>query len=227
MTDSDPGRLGARAGSSRGTADGPTASACAGAVQAPLVLPAGAVIHMIAFVGHVEACEFVDEMVKYVNLHGDGIACPTIVTTGDEFLWASRAQVPVMLVSAHGPVTETAELIIGDGTGNRVCLGSLGWAEPFVFGARAGMVWDACYIGQPAFGSELARLSAPEVTHVAPADKIWWHQSVHMATTIFDTLLAPGSPPITAATFAAAAARTAASSRVKIWRSSLAGERRS
>ena len=106
------------------TVGDPAASTSAGGPQTPLVLPPGTVIHMIAFAGHEEACEFVDEMVKHVNRHGHGIAHPTIVTTGDQFIRASQAQVPVMLVSAHGPGSETAEPVIGDGKGNRACLRS-------------------------------------------------------------------------------------------------------
>ena len=206
------------------TVGGPAASTSAGGPQTPLVLPPGTVIHMIAFAGHEEACEFLDEMVKHVNRHGDGIAHPTIVTTGDQFIRASQAQVPVMLVSAHGPGSETAEPVIGDGKGNRACLRSLGRTEPFVFGARAGIVWDACYTGRPAFRSELARLSAPGAAHVAPVDKIWWPHSVYMARTIFDALLAPGGPPITPASFAAEAANTAASSGIKLWHVPLTGD---
>ena len=174
---------------------GGLAAGASGVPQTLLVLPPGTVIHMIAFAGHDEACEFVDEMVKHVNQYGDGIAHPTIITTGDQFIQASQAQVPVMLVSAHGPASKTAEPVMGDGKGNRACLRYLGRTEPFLFGARAGIVWDACYTGQPAFRSELARLSAPGVTHVAPADKIWRPHSVYMATTIFDALLAPTAHP--------------------------------
>jgi hypothetical protein len=172
---------------------------------------------MIAFARYDEACKFVDKMMKYANRHRDDIAHRTLVTTGDQFTWAAEAQVDVMLVSAHGPGSKLDEPVLGDGNGNRACLKSLGQTKPFAFGARAGIAWDACYTGQPAFRSELGRLSAPGIAHVAPTGMIRWRHSVHMARKIIDELLAPGSPPVTPASFAAAAAKAAASSRIKLW----------
>jgi hypothetical protein len=186
--------------------------------RAPLVLPAGTVIHMIAFAEHDEACEFVRCMARRANRHRDGVARETIVATGEDFAWAARTQSDLMLVSAHGPANERAEPALGDGKGNnRVTLRSLGWAVPFTFGARAGIIWDACHTGLPAFASQLARLSGPGVAHVAPTGKIYWDDSVRMAGTIIDELLAPGRPPVTPAAFTAAAARAAAATRVKLW----------
>jgi hypothetical protein len=204
--------------------DASTARTGAIVSKAPLILPVGTVIHMIAFAGHDEACEFVDKMAKYANRRGDRIACTTIVTTGEDFTWAAQAQVPVMLISAHGPASELHEPVIGDGKGNRIRLRSLGQTEPFAFGARDGIAWDACYTGQPGFRSELPRLCAPGVAHVAPIRKIRWRNSVHMVRKVIAELVAPGCPPVTATSFAAAAAKATASSRIKLWHGAISGE---
>jgi hypothetical protein len=197
----------------------------AGAFPAPLVLPAGTVVHLIAFAGHDEACEFAGCMVQRANRQQDGIARQTIVTTADQFAWAARARADILLVSAHGPADASGDPVVGDGKGNRVRLRSLGQQGRFLFGARAGMAWDACYAGQPAFRAELARLSAPGVAHVAPAGKICWNDSLQMARTILDELLEPGSAPVTSASFAAAAATAAATSRIQLWHGILAGRK--
>jgi hypothetical protein len=63
---------------------------------------------------------------------------------------------------------------------------------------------------------QLARLSAPGAAHVAPTGKIYGDESVHMAGTMIDVLLAPDSPPVTPAAFAAAAAHTAATSQLEL-----------
>jgi hypothetical protein len=186
-------------------------SAAAGAPLPPLILPEGTVIHMIAFAGYTEARSLVERMMQRANGHRDGIAHETAVVTGEDFVRAARAPVDLMLVSAHGPRDELAEPALGDGQGNRADLRPLGGSlVPFAFGARAGIIWDACYIGQPAFWDQLARLSAPGVAHVGPAEKIWPEDSDHVAGPIIDELLAPGRPPVTPAAFAAAAARAAA-----------------
>jgi hypothetical protein len=202
----------------------PATSASAGTTLAPLVLPPGTLIHIIAFAGHNEACDFADEMCKRANRHRNDVACTTIVVTRGQFIRAAQAQVAVMLVSAHGPATKEHEPVVGDGLGNRVLLRSLGQGNPFTFGARAGMVWDTCFAGQPPFRSELTRLSAPGVAHIAPTGNIKWPHSVHMAATIIDGLLAADRPPVTPASFAALAAKATASSRIELWHSSLAGE---
>ena len=78
------------------------------------------------------------------------------------------------------------------------------------------MIWDACYAGRPEFRKEFARLSPPGVVHVGPLGEIEYDDSVHMAATIIDELLAPGAPPVTPASFAAAAAKAAVSSRIML-----------
>lgn len=109
---------------------------------------------------------------------------------------------------------------------NRVDLRDLGHVSPFVFGARAEIIWGACYTGCPIFGlvNEFARLSATGVVHFAPVHEIEWDHSVHLATTILDELLAVGIPPIMPASFAAAAATAAASSQIELaWHAQAGG----
>jgi hypothetical protein len=202
----------------------PVAGMTAGSPRGPLVLPPDTVIHMIAFAGHDEACKFVGLIVQRANRRSNGSACKTIVTTGSQFTWAAQAQVDVLLVSAHGPASEESRPVLGDARGNYACLTALGRQEPFCFGARAGIAWDACYSGQPTFRSELARLSAPGVVHIAPAGEIRWNQSMHMGKALVDELLAPGVTTVTAGEFAAAAARAAASSAIELWHGPLGRE---
>jgi hypothetical protein len=193
----------------------------------PLVLPAGTAIHMIAFAEHCDAKRFVREMERHANQLRRGVARATIVATKDQFLRALRAETDLMLVSAHGPRAMQHEPVIGDGNEkNRVDLRDLGHVSPFVFGARAGIIWDACYTGCPKFGfvDEFARLSAAGVVHDAPVDEIKWDHSVHLATTILDELMAVAIPPIMPASFAAAAATAAASSQIELWHGPLRPE---
>jgi hypothetical protein len=163
------------------------------------------------------------------NQHRKGIAWPTIVTTAEEFTWAARARVDLMLVSAHGPANARAGPALGDAKGNRVDLRTIDWRAPFTFGARTGIIWDACYTGLPVTSSQLTRLSGPNVAHIAPTGKIWLEDSKLMAENIIDQLLAPGRPPVTPTAFAAAASRAAAAlaavaSQVELWRSEPGGK---
>jgi hypothetical protein len=183
----------------------------------PPVLPAPAVIHLIAFAGYPESVEFAELMAQRADRRRTGSACVTEVVSGDDFARAARARTELMLVSAHGPASELAPPVLGDGQGRRVVLGQLGLGSPFTFGALTGVIWDACYTGQPAFRRQLARLSDPAAGHIAPVGKICWNASEHMAGTIIDDLLAPGRPPVTAAAFTAAAARAAAESSIELW----------
>jgi hypothetical protein len=190
------------------TPDLPGTSTSADLPQAPLILPPGAVIHMIAFAGFPEACDFVADMAEFVNSYGHrhAIAYPTIVTTKERFIRAAQAQTAVTLFSAHGPATAKHAPAVGDGDrNNRVTLRSLDQKNPFTFGARAGTIWDACFAGQPAFRSELARLSAPGVVHVGPAGKTYLDDSKAVITAILRHLLEEDSQAITADSFAAAA----------------------
>jgi hypothetical protein len=203
------------------TADLPVTSTGAELPLAPLSLPPGVVIHMIAFAGFPEACDFVADMAAFVNSYGRPghvLAYPTIVTTKERFIWAAQAQTAVMLVSAHGPATAKLAPVVGDGNWiNRVTLRSLDQKEPFEFGARAATIWDACFAGQPAFRSELTRLSAPGVVHVGPTGKTDWEGSWAVVTAILRNLLAEGSSAITADSFATAAAKAAASGGMRSW----------
>lgn len=205
----------------------PATGTTAGVPAAPLDLPAGTVIHMIAFAWHDAACRFVSIMTRRANRLRDGAACQTIVSSRDRFEWAAQAQVDVMLVSAHGPAHATASPVLGDGDENEVDLASLNVSQPFRFGARAGIAWDACFTGQPQFQAEFARLSVPGAGHIASLGEIKWYQSLHMGETLIDELLAPGGTPVTTSLFAAAAAKTAAAAAagtsqakpIKLWHS--------
>ena len=207
----------------RASANSPSGTTVAAQLD-PLVLPPGTAIHMIAFAEHRSAKRFVLEMERHVNQLGRHVARTTIVATRDQFLRALQAETDLMLVSAHGPRATQHEPLIGDGNPrNRVDLRDLGRARPFVLGARAGIIWDACYTGCPKFGfmNEFARLSAAGVVHVAPVGEIEWDHSVHLATTILNKLLAVGIPPIMPTSVAAAAASAAASSQIELWHSPL------
>jgi hypothetical protein len=175
---------------------------------------------MIAFAEHLDAKRFVRKMKRHADQRRRGVAHTTIVKSRDQFLRALQAEADLMLVSAHGPRATLREPVIGDGNPeNRVDLRDLGWVNPFRLGARAGIIWDACYTGSPEFMfmGEFARLSAADVVHVAPVGQIEWDDSVHIATTLLNELLAVGSPPISPGSVAAAAASAAASSRIELW----------
>jgi hypothetical protein len=168
--------------------------------------PASIEILMIAHAGFGEAVAFVEQMADYANELKHGSAFPWIVSTGTEFEQALQAQCALMLPSAHGPGRGHELPIMGDGTPeNKTDFSHLGHNSPFLFGATAGIFWDACYIARDWFRPELNRLSRPGVIHAAPAEKIRWEQSEPLVKKILKILLAPGSPPITPGSVAAAA----------------------
>src|SRR5215467_12382636 len=145
----------------------------AAAQLCPLALPPGTAIHMIAFAEHSYAKRFVGKMKRHANQRRRDVAHMTIVATRDQFLRALQAETDLMLVSAHGPRATQREPVIGDGNPeNRVDLRNLGHANPFVLGARAGIIWDVCYTGCPEFMfmGEFARLTS--ATESAPVGEI-------------------------------------------------------
>lgn len=187
--------------------------------------PYGTAIRMIAYARHREACRFVSQMTAHIWPFMRSIAWPVIVTTTivtneEQFKQELQAPAALTLVSAHGPARGTPAARfsrIGDGTRqNRIEFGKLSRNDFAGFGARAGMIWDACYAGQPQFRQGIAPLSLPDVVHIGPSGEIEYDDSVHMATTILHALLAPGSPPITPDAVAAAAAITAGSAAIKL-----------
>jgi hypothetical protein len=188
----------------------------------PRDTPCGTEIRMIAYASHPDACTFVSGMtallwplVRYSTW--SAVVVTTIVKTKRQFLAALQAPAAVTLVSAHGATKNDLSPRIGDGTDeNRIRLPELGEPNFKGFGARAGMIWDACYAGRPGFRKEFARLSRPGVAHVGPFCEIEYHDSVHMATTIIGELLAPGSPPVTPTAFSTAADRAAKAAKIEL-----------
>jgi|HubBroStandDraft_3_1064219.scaffolds.fasta_scaffold227171_2 hypothetical protein len=183
-------------------------------------------IHMIAFARRDEARarEFVEEMEQYANQLRPGIARTTIATTRYEFSQALRAVTALMLVSVHGPGSEFSEPVLGDGTpDNRLYLRHLSQRPGFLLGARAGIIWDACYAGQLTFLRELASLSEPGVVHIAPLKEIKLENSKPLTIEMLNALLAPGSPTITHTSVAAAAKAAAPSAGIKLWNGPLPG----
>lgn len=177
----------------------------------------GAQIRMIAYAGHEQAAAFVQQMAARANTLSPGSAYPQIVTARDAFLLALQARAALTVVSVHGPKKEEPAPFIGDGSDeNRIDFRELGRTAPFLFGARAGMIWDACHLAREAFGTEFARLSRPGVIHIAPAGEIYWDDSVHMAETMLGVLLGSGGSPVTSAAAGAAAARAVDSSAIEL-----------
>lgn len=191
--------------------------------------PYGTEIRMIAYARHTDACRFVSQMTAHVwpfmrSLTWPAIVTTTIATTKEQLLAELQAPAALTLVSAHGPAKNIRSPRIGDGTPrNRIELRELARPSFAGFGARAGMIWDACYAGRPEFTKEFARLSPPGVVHVAPLGEIEYDDSVHIATTILHALLAPGGAPITPAAVDAAAERAAASADIKVWHDPVGG----
>ena len=210
------------------TSTAPAVGTAEPAQQALVVLPPGVSIHMIAFAEYLQAVQFLDVMKEHADRCKPGVAHTTIVRTKDQFIAASQVPCDLILVSAHGPVFKPGEPLapaIGDGNPqNRIDLHELADKDSVRLGARAGIIWDACNTGRPAFRAELARLTGDEVVHVAPIGKIWWDDSVQIAGTIFDALLGPGGPPITSGAVAAASATAAASARIRLWHGRLASK---
>ncbi len=131
------------------SANSPSGATVAAQLE-PLELPPGTAIHMIAFAEHRDANRFVRKMERHANQLRRHVAHTTIVATRDQFLRALQAETDLMLVSAHGPRATQREPLIGDGNlQNRVDLRHLGHASPFVLGARAGIIWDACLHRMP------------------------------------------------------------------------------
>ena len=192
----------------------------------PRDTPYGTEIRMIAYASHEDACRFVSETTAHLwplmqSVTWPAIVATTIVTTKEQLIVELQAPAALTMVSAHGPAMNDPNNPfsprIGDGTPEkRIELRELGQHNFAGFGARAGMIWDACYAGRREFRREFARLSRPGVVHVGPLCKIEYNDSVHMASTIIDELLVPGAPAVTPASFAAAAAKAAESSRIKL-----------
>jgi hypothetical protein len=182
-------------------------------------------ICMIAYASHDQAAAFVQQMAALADTLMPGSAYARVVTTKDVFLLALQTQAVLTVVSVHGPEEQEPAPVIGDGTdANRIGFRELGASS--LSGARAGIIWDACHLAREAFRTEFARLSRPDVVHIAPAGKIEWDDSVHLAETMLSILLASGSPPITPAAASAAAAKTADSSAIGLeyWRAVQAQE---
>ena len=90
-------------------------------------------------------------------------------------------------------------------------------------GARAGIVWDACNAGRPAFRKELAPLLAHQVASIGVIGRIDDPDSTSIATKILEELLSPGKPPVTAETVLAAGRAARAVTRLNLTSTLLGG----
>ena len=111
-------------------------------------------------------------------------------------------------MSAHGSLFNIGAPFhpcIGDEANNWLDLRDYGRGDPSLIGARAGIIWDVCNSGRPRFRELINPHLAHEITHVDVRGVVRYADSVHIASTIFTSLLTPETLNITPDAVAAAA----------------------
>jgi hypothetical protein len=168
-------------------------------------------IHMIAFEKHADAIRFLGEMQAVATgLYPNADLRISVVATVADFKAALCMQADLVIVSAHGQAHERGILFV-PGLGDRpvgtnwLRLSEFGCSTNVRIGARAGIFWDVCNAGRPGFREELEPFLGNPIVHIGVIGQIYYDDSVMIGTEILTTLLAPGSPPITAESVAAAA----------------------
>jgi hypothetical protein len=186
---------------------------------------------MITFAAYGKGAEFLQKMKSIAEGAPPKPAAVTVIVTEaqtvTEFRDALLLPADLVIVSAHGSLYTIREPFQPGLTA-----ASDGSSEWFEFsrlsagakiGARAGIVWDACNAGRPAFRKELAPLLAHQVASIGVIGRIDDPDSTSIATKILEELLSPGKPPVTAETVLAAGRAARAVTRLNLTSTLLGG----
>ena len=168
------------------------------------------VLRLLTFEEYDAGVQFLETMRGVVkDLRPDLHAPVTKAASATRFAEELRKPADLVIVSAHGPAYK-----IGKPFEPGLCASTDGlhWLSlqeicPGAgdsIGIRAGIVWDACNAGRPGFRDELEPLLAYEIANIGVIGQIGNPDSTNITTKILQSLLAPGSPRITAETVQAA-----------------------
>src|ERR1022692_1029360 len=126
-------------------------------------------IQLIGFAGYYDANTFLAGLEKYIRRLRQGrtpvtVHRPVLHSPGD-VAQACCTGTDLAIMSGHGGY-DMSDAWIGDGSTNWLHFSEFQQLAQAKIGARAGLVWDACQAGRPAFRAAIERHLAHEIAYI-------------------------------------------------------------